>query len=404
MTGRKDIPQVWHHYDADGGGYRCLRDMTHSELAAREAMQKSYEAMLARQAAYEKSREIVLQQKRQTPGGCVFAKSCKLPDSIIDYSNPAGFVPTDSIEEYGKLTVLGGRKVDGSGCLPLERISGVVPAGIGTLALGGVAIVPAATSAASATAGVVTAGVAASALVGLVALLAPSSLGDGALYSDEQLKALKQARTRVRLRIEEQSDGTLKGYGYNTQSRRDWEMIPVVTFAVRGTQQVADFGGGFELIWTPAENPTETLGIPALEAAPQTPHVWIFPPTEAADRIIVSPVYPPKYQDFILVFPADSGIKPLYIVLNVPRDFGCRPAPGELLAFPDTYPVPSKTSVKGGGKRRARWLDSKGRIYEWDYMHGTVEQYTKQGKHLGEFNAETGERLSEADPERRTQK
>ncbi|WP_123498176.1 colicin E3/pyocin S6 family cytotoxin [Pseudomonas frederiksbergensis] len=40
----------------------------------------------------------------------------------------------------------------------------------------------------------------------------------------------------------------------------------------------------------------------------------------------------------------------------------------------------------------------------WDYMHGTVEQYTKQGKHLGEFNAETGKRLSDADPKRSTQK
>jgi hypothetical protein len=327
-----------------------------------------------------------------------------LPDSIIDYTSPSGFVPTDSVGEYGEFTLLGGRQADGSGRLPLKKISGVLPVGIGSLALGGAAIAPATSSVVGTGAGVVTAGVAAASLMGLVALLAPSSLGDGALYTDDQLRSLKQARTRVRLRVEEQADGTLKGYGYNTQSRRDWEMVPVVMFETRGSQQVADFGGGVELIWTPAENPADTLGIPALEAAPQAPQVWIFPPTDAADSIIVSPVYPPEYQDFILVFPADSGVRPLYVVLNVPRDFGYRPAPEELLAFPDTYPVPSKTSVKGGGKRRARWLDSKGRIYEWDYMHGTVEQYTKQGKHLGEFNAETGKRLSDADPKRSTQK
>lgn len=333
--------------------------------------------------------ELFFQCFHQQPR-IVFAKSCKLPDSIIDYSSPSGFVPTDSVNEYGELTLLGGRQVDDSSCLPLKKISGVLPAGIGSLALGGVAVAPAATSVAGTGAGVFTAGVAAGALVGLVALLAPSSLGDGALYTDDQLRSLKQARTRVRLRVEEQADGTLKGYGYNTQSRRDWEMIPVVTFEARGSQQVADFGGGVELIWTPAVNPADVQGIPALEAAPQAPQVWIFPPTDAADSIIVNPIYPSEYQDFILVFPADSGVQPLYIVLNVPRDFGYRPAPESLLAFPDTYPVPSKTSVKGGGKRRARWLDSKGRIYEWDYMHGTVEQYTKQGKHLGEFNAETG--------------
>lgn len=27
-----------------------------------------------------------------TPMGCVFAKSCKLPDGIINYTNPSGFV------------------------------------------------------------------------------------------------------------------------------------------------------------------------------------------------------------------------------------------------------------------------------------------------------------------------
>ena len=400
----KGTPQVWQHYDNDGGGYRRLRDMTATELAEREARQNAHEAMLARQDAFEKSREVAFQKKRQSPAGCVFAKSCKLPDSIIDYTSPSGFVPTDSVGEYGEFTLLGGRQADGSGRLPLKKISGVLPAGIGSLALGGAAIAPATSSVVGTGAGVVTAGVAAASLMGLVALLAPSSLGDGALYTDDQLRSLKQARTRVRLRVEEQADGTLKGYGYNTQSRRDWEMVPVVMFETRGSQQVADFGGGVELIWTPAENPADTLGIPALEAAPQAPQVWIFPPTDAADSIIVSPVYPPEYQDFILVFPADSGVRPLYVVLNVPRDFGYRPAPEELLAFPDTYPVPSKTSVKGGGKRRARWLDSKGRIYEWDYMHGTVEQYTKQGKHLGEFNAETGKRLSDADPKRSTQK
>lgn len=404
MTRRNNTPQVWQHYDNDGGGYRRLREMTASELAARESRQKAYEAMLARQDVFEKNREVELQKKRQSPAGCVFAKSCKLPESIIDYASPSGFVPTDSIEDYGELTLLGGRQPDDSGCLPLKKISGALPAGIGSLALGGIAIAPAVVSAAVSGAGAVTAGVAAGALIGLVALLAPSSLGDSALYTDDQLRSLKQARTRVRLRVEEQADGTLKGYGYNTQSRRDWEMIPVVRFEVRGSQQVADFGGGVELIWTPAVSPADTLGIPALEAAPQAPQVWIFPPTEAADSIIVSPVYPPEYQDFILVFPADSGVRPLYVVLSVPRDFGYRPAPEELLAFPDTYPVPSKTSVKGGGKRRARWLDSSGKIYEWDYMHGTVEQYTKQGKHLGEFNAETGERLSKADPKRSTQK
>lgn len=409
----KDTPQVWQHYDTDGGGYRRLRDMTATELAEREARQNAYEAMLARQDAFENSREVAFQKKRQSLTGCVFAKSCKLPDSIIDYTSPSGFVPTDSVGEYGEFTLLGGRQADGSGRLPLKKVSGVLPAGIGSLALGGAAI-PATASIASTGAGVATAGVAAGALVGLVALLAPSSLGDGALYTDDQLRSLKQARTRVRLRVEEQVDGTLKGYGYNTQSRRDWEMVPVVTFETRGSQQVADFGDGVELIWTPAENPADTLGIPALEAAPQAPQVWIFPPSEQADNIIVSPVYPPEYQDFILVFPADSGIRPLYIVLSVRRKglpeigHAYHPSPmiEEITGFTGLKEAKKRTPQQGGGGLRERWTDAKGRtIYEWDSMHGELEVYrASDGNHLGSFNHVTGERIDNRKPRRNIKK
>ena len=414
MSRSKDTPQVWEHYDTDGGGYRYLRDMTASEMAERDARQNAYEAMLARQEAYEQSRVVTPQKERQALAGCVFAKSCKLPDSIIDYASPSGFLPTDSVKDYGEFTLLGGRHTDDSGCLPLKKISGVLPAGIGSLALGGAAIAPTTTAVAGASAGVVTAGVAAGALVGLVALLAPSSLGDGALYTDEQLRSLKQARTRVRLRVEAQADGTLKGYGYNTQSRRDWEMIPVVTFKARGSQQVADFGGGVELIWTPAVNPADTLGILALEAAPQAPQVWIFPPTDKADSIIVSPVYPPEYQDFILVFPADSGVRPLYIVLSVRRkglpgighSYHPSPTIEEITGFPGLKEAKKRTPQQGGGGLRERWTDAKGRtVYEWDSMHGELEVYrASDGSHLGSFNHVTGERIDDPKPGRNIKK
>ena len=97
-----------------------------------------------------------------------------------------------------------------------------------------------ATGTAGAVASGPTTGVAVGTLVGVVALLWPSSLGDSSLYTEEQLQTLKEGRTRVRLHVEQQADGTLKGYGYNTQKRRDWEMIPVVQFVAQGSRQVAD--------------------------------------------------------------------------------------------------------------------------------------------------------------------
>lgn len=346
MARNKDIPQVWQHYGGGGGsgnGVRTLRDMTDAEIAECEEMQKPYQAMLARQQAYEDS--LIKQPKKQEQPavGCTFTKPCKLPDGTINFTDPSGFIPTDAVKEYGEFALLGGRETDSQNNIPLKKISGsALPPALGTLLLGRSAVAAASGSCgglctAGATftvgtgtvatgagtgAGVVTTGVAAGALVGVVALLWPSSLGDSSLYTDEQLKSLKEGRTRVRLHIEQQADGTLKGYGYNTQKRRDWEMIPVVQFKAQGSQQVADFGDGVTLIWTPAANPTDTLEIPALEAAPQAPQIWIYPPTEQADNMIVNPIHPPDYKDFILVFPAGSGIKPLYIVMNVRLDPG----------------------------------------------------------------------------------
>ncbi|KSW22439.1 MULTISPECIES: S-type pyocin domain-containing protein [unclassified Pseudomonas] len=307
---------------------------------------------------------------------CVFTKCSKLPDSVIDYNTSSGTFPVDDVSDYGNLVLLGGREVDDSGKVQLQRISGNVPAGFGSLALRGLAPSGAGescggfcevASAGGAVAsggrvavgtgsrvvggGILTGGVVGGSLLGVVAMLWPSSLGDSALYTEEQLRTMKQGRTRVRIRVEQQPDGPLKGYGYNTQLRSDWETIPVVQFSKAGSQMVADFGGGVELIWTPAVDPSDTLGIPALEAAPQTPQITIYPPVEQADNLIVNPIYPPEYRDFILVFPMGSGIAPLYIVMNARHDPGVVTGVGEdvfgiwLAGAGEDVGVPIPTSV-----------------------------------------------------------
>jgi hypothetical protein len=227
------------------------------------------------------------------------------------------------------------------------------------------------------------------------------SLGDSALYSEDQLRALKQARSRMRLHVEQQADGSLKGYAFYTGKNRDWEMVDVVQIALRGSQYVADLGEGIELIWTPAVDGSDILGIPKLEAAPQAPHVWVFPPTKQADAIIVNPIYPPEYKDFILVFPVGSGVRPVYVVVSV-RGKGTaeaghtyHPAPEteDITAFPDLKRAKKKAPYKGG--LRDRWIDAKGRtIYEWDFLHGELEAYrSSDGSHLGSFDHVTGEQI-----------
>jgi Cytotoxic/S-type Pyocin len=329
--------------------------------------------------------------------GCVFTKPCQLPDGIIRYNDPSGYVPLELIKDYGHFSLLGGREVDSRGAVALRKISGsALPVGLGQLALRSAVVESAATAAGTVAGGL---------LAGLVALAWPSKLGDSALYSEEQLRSLQRARSQMRLHVEQRGDGTLKGYGFYTGNTADWQMIDVVQFQSRGDQFVADLGEGVELIWTPAVDPGDTLGIPALEAAPQAPVIWIYPPTEKAAQILVNPIYPPEYRDFILVFPVESGVRPLYVVVSVragDHKYHKAPKAEQITGFLNLIKAKPKTPKQGGGGLRERWIDEKGRtIYEWDSQHGELEAYrASDGSHIGAFSHITGEQLKPANKKR----
>jgi hypothetical protein len=81
------------------------------------------------------------------------------------------------------------------------------------------------------------------------------------------------------------------------------------------------------------------------------------------------------------------------------RAVGPFPAPRrELRGFPDAVLDRPKTPRRDGGGLRKRWRDPDGKIYEWDYQHGRVEVYDRRGRHLGEFDPDTGERWKDANP------
>jgi hypothetical protein len=48
-----------------------------------------------------------------------------------------------------------------------------------------------------------------------------------------------------------------------------------------------------------------------------------------------------------------------------------------------------------GGQKRWRSVDGE-RVYTWDALHGEIEVFNKQGRHLGSLNAVTGTLIKEA--------
>ena len=99
----------------------------------------------------------------------------------------------------------------------------------------------------------------------------------------------------------------------------------------------------------------------------------------------------------------DSQRPPAAPVRQV-RQAGPFPPPRRMLSgFPEARIDRPKTPRAQGGGLRKRWRDREGRIYEWDYQHGTVEVYDRQGRHIGEFDPFTGEQLKDRNPDYRVE-
>lgn len=334
-------------------------------------------------------REIPPPPKQEPPPaikGCVFAKPCTLPNGEINHNNPGGYVPLALLKDYGAYAVLGGRSAAAGTRTALQWIGGSASASTLASRLGGTlaAMVPP------------------NVKVLLGVLMPNTTSADSAFYTAEQYAQLTDGNTRVRLHIKQLPDGSVDFYGFYTGSKPEWQRVPVIAAEPQGDQLVADMGGGIKITWSPATDPSSVMGIPALEGVTLKPAAWVFPPTEQAAKILVNPAYPPDYQDAIIWFPTQPQIAPIYLSLGA---FGSsyHPKPDLLPAFPDARWAKSKTPVQGGGGLRPRWKSKDGTIYEWDFQHGAIEKYNKRGKHLGEFDHETGTQNKPADPTRKVE-
>lgn len=334
----------------------------------------------------------------KVPKGAVFAKSCT-PDRWGD--TKAGTV-LEPAANFGNLMVVKTKAIP-AGAATLASTVGADSA-LGRIAGGGILqrgftwmLRGAALAGGSATV--------------FIAGMLPARMGDGTLYSDDELRMMDGAASRVRFQFRRDADGALQLYGIHTTATLGEDAVRIVQAKWRADKRTlqADLGDGLTILWTPNRGPLNTPELIYPEHTDESiGSILVHPISEGEDSQIDG--YPitddVTLGDRIIAFPVDSGLKSLYVVYSKPLggDHRYHQPPAILPAFPDAKIAPSKTYVQGGGKKRRRWKDSSGRIYEWDSQHGTVELYSKQGKHLGEYDASTGEQTKPENPARTVEK
>ncbi|OOE84681.1 S-type Pyocin domain-containing protein [Salinivibrio sp. PR6] len=245
----------------------------------------------------------------------------------------------------------------------------------------------------------------------LLAALWPSQIEDGTLDGHPEWSGVDAITMRVRFNMYTDKNGKQQVVGIKTGEGSPYgERVTKREAHQNGQNFVAELDDGITITWTP-DGSTDVLTpdtvLPENDQL-DVHNIWVRP-IEEHEQEIGTPLYPEEdLAEYLVTFPADAGLPPLYLVFNKPNnDIKYVPAPKgnpPLPAFPEAVKAKKKTAVQGGGKLRERWKDKKGRIYEWDSQHGKVELYTKNGKHLGEFNHVTGEQTKDADPSRKVEK
>lgn len=233
--------------------------------------------------------------------GSVFAKSCALPDGLMDFSNYNEFVPVEALTQYGEFVVLGTDTRIAGDHTDLHWIGGSLSARLFAARLQGSLAVKAPPRS----------------RVVVTVLMPSTNSGDSAFYRHEQYGQLTEGNTRVRLTVKHLHDGAISAYGFYTGTKREWQRVPVIAAHAHAEQRVARVGNGLEISWKPAPDPSAIAPLAPLEGASLKPAAWVFPPSDQADTMLVNPVYPPDYQDAIVWFPGLAHRAPVYVSINV---------------------------------------------------------------------------------------
>ncbi len=155
--------------------------------------------------------------------------------------------------------------------------------------------------------------------IGALFAMQQSLFGDNTQYTDQDLRQVTTAQSRVRVHITEPKDGEFYPHvqGYHVDDTR----IPIkyVKQGNNGQLSVAIEKNGPTIYWTPEEN-----GEASWQTTPdhsdgfEKDDILVTPIHSDGDaNVTVTPAPEEKdWRDAILVFPESSGIAPLYVVYN----------------------------------------------------------------------------------------
>ena len=229
---------------------------------------------------------------------CVFAKTCTVPPE----STEAGTL-IEPVANFGQAVVMGSTAiVSTEGGATLGRVAGQAALEtLGTWSLRGAAAA---------------AGTAASTL--LLALWS-TSMGTSTL-TEEQLRGMMVAPTRVRFQFRRDAEGIMRVYGIHTSATSGMDSVPVVSqWSQVGSAMEAKLNG-VTIIWTPNNGPVVQAPTTYPGVTDALENIMVHPVAEGTDSQIE--IYPASddltWQDCILVFPVGSGVPPLYLVFAKP--------------------------------------------------------------------------------------
>ena len=261
-------------------------------------------------------------------------------------------------------------------------------------------------------AGTVAAGGFGAPVAGLLVGMMPGRLNDGEQDFIDRMRAeqMRTAPSRVRFTWESDAQGNPVPRGWHTPPGRDsvrvrqmaWDSArQAYTFTTEEEQPVT-------IIWTPDHSGVHVPTNTGNQHRPILPNpVMVNPlPDSTGLRTTTSPAPDEKsFADYILILPV-ADIPPIYIYLSKPRnglpedghDYHPAPKTEEITGITGLREAKQKTPKQGGGGKRDRWIDAKGRrIYEWDSQHGELEEYrASDGEHLGSVDYKTGQQLKPA--------